>query len=57
VVGELRALRAKLPPKVAHIAGGGGDVAREKELAALGITVAPSVPGLIAELRRDQGED
>lgn len=57
VVGELRALRAKLPPKVALIAGGGGAVALESELTALGVVVAPSVPGLIAELRRDQGED
>jgi len=57
VVGELRALRAQLPPKVALIAGGGGAAALEKELTALGVIVAPSVPGLIAELRRDQGED
>jgi len=54
VLAELRTLRARLPKKVALIAGGSGAGALATELTAMDVTVASSVPGLVAELRRDR---
>lgn len=54
VLAELRALRSRLPKKIALIAGGSGAATVAAELAAVDIRVSSSVPGLIAELRRDR---
>jgi methanogenic corrinoid protein MtbC1 len=52
VLGELRALRARLPAEVALIAGGAGAGALAAELAAMGVRVESSIAGLVTELRR-----
>ena len=53
VLGELRALRSRLPTGIALIAGGAGAASLAAELSAMDVRVASSVPGLLAELRRD----
>ena len=54
VLGELRAIRSRLPREVTLIAGGGGAGALASELAAMGVRVESSMPGLVAELRRER---
>ena len=54
VLGELRAIRSRLPREVTLIAGGGGAGALASELAAMGVRVESSIPGLVAELRRER---
>jgi methylmalonyl-CoA mutase cobalamin-binding subunit len=54
VLDELRTLRSRLSKKISLIAGGSGAATLAAELTAMDIKVSPSVPGLIAELRRDQ---
>ena len=56
VLGELRALRAQLPEDVVMIAGGGGARVIARDLAQLRVRVESSVPGLVAELRRNAPE-
>ena len=54
VLGEMRALRARLPADMVLIAGGAGATALASELAAMDVRVESSMPGLVAELRRHQ---
>ena len=54
VLGELRAIRSRLPREVRLIAGGGGAGMLASELAAMGVRVESSIPGLVAELRRER---
>jgi DNA-binding transcriptional MerR regulator/methylmalonyl-CoA mutase cobalamin-binding subunit len=49
---ELRALRSALPYTVSLVAGGGGAAGIAAELSAIGVRVATSMDGLLAELRR-----
>ncbi len=56
VLGELRALRAALPPDVALVVGGAGAAPLAPELARLGVLVQSSLAGLVTELRRARGE-
>ncbi|MBC7671697.1 MAG: MerR family transcriptional regulator [Polaromonas sp.] len=52
VLGELRALRTRLPATVTIIAGGAGARSIAAELAAIDVLVEASIPGLVAQLRR-----
>lgn len=56
VLGELRALRSRLPRDVALIAGGAGAHALAAELGAMNVRVETSIAGLVTELRRSRGE-
>jgi DNA-binding transcriptional MerR regulator/methylmalonyl-CoA mutase cobalamin-binding subunit len=49
---EMRTLRAALPDTVGLVAGGGGAGGLVAELSAVGVRVATSMNGLLAELRR-----
>ena len=51
VLGELRALRTRLPATVSIIAGGAGARSIAAQLAAIDVLVEASIPGLIAQLR------
>ena len=53
MLGELRAIRSRLPREVTLIAGGGGSGALAAELSAMGVRVESSLAGLVAELRRE----
>ena len=53
MLGELRAIRSRLPREVTLIAGGGGSGALAAELSAMGVRVESSLGGLVAELRRE----
>jgi methanogenic corrinoid protein MtbC1 len=55
VLGELRALRAMLPPDVELLAGGAGAQALARELPAAGVQVETSIAGLLGALRRVAG--
>lgn len=58
VLGELRALRSRLPPAVWIIAGGAGARALATELATIPVKVEATIPGLVAQLRKiASGED
>ena len=52
VLGELRALRTRLPATVSIIAGGAGARSIAAELSAIDVLVEASIPGLVAQLRR-----
>ena len=52
VLGEVRALRSRLPADMVLIAGGAGAMSLAPELAAMDVRVESSVAGLVAELRR-----
>ena len=52
VLGEVRALRSRLPANMVLIAGGAGATSLATELAAMDVRVESSVSGLVAELRR-----
>jgi DNA-binding transcriptional MerR regulator/methylmalonyl-CoA mutase cobalamin-binding subunit len=52
VLGEVRALRSRLPADMVLIAGGAGATSLATELAAMDVRVESSVSGLVAELRR-----
>ena len=52
VLGEVRALRSRLPADMVIIAGGAGATSLAAELAAMDVRVESSVSGLVAELRR-----
>jgi molybdopterin biosynthesis enzyme MoaB len=54
MLDELRMLRARLPADVVVLAGGTGAGALATPLRAMGIRVESSLPGLVAELRREQ---
>lgn len=54
VLAELQTLRSRLSKKITLIAGGGGAATLAAELTAMGIKVSSSVPGLVAELRRER---
>lgn len=54
VLGELRALRARLPDTMALIVGGGGAASLAADLSVMDARVESSVAGLLAELRRDR---
>ena len=51
VIDELRTLRSRLPHPITLIAGGRGAAALSTKLAAIGVRVESSIPGLLAELR------
>ena len=57
VLGELRALRSRLPTGTVLIAGGAGAASLVGELSAMGVRVASSVPGLLTELRRERTDE
>ena len=52
VLGELRALRGRLRPGVALLAGGAGARGLATELEAMQVPVETSIPGLVSQLRR-----
>ena len=52
VLGELRALRSRLPAGTTLLAGGTGAHALSAELAAMDVRVESSITGLLTELRR-----
>ncbi|MEO7457577.1 MAG: MerR family transcriptional regulator [Gemmatimonadaceae bacterium] len=52
VLGELQALRSELPAAISIIAGGAGARALTSALAAIGVLVEGTLPGLVAQLRR-----
>ena len=52
VLGELRALRARLRPSVRIIAGGAGARPIASDLAAMAVDVETSIPGFVARMRR-----
>ena len=52
VLGEVRALRSRLPTDMVLIAGGAGATSLATELAEMDVRVESSVSGLVAELRR-----
>ncbi|MEP6691498.1 MAG: MerR family transcriptional regulator [Gemmatimonadaceae bacterium] len=54
VLGELRALRARLPADVTLIVGGNGAASLADDLSVMDARVESSVAGLLAELRRDR---
>jgi len=54
MLGELRAIRSRLPREVTLIAGGGGSGPLAAELSAMGVRVESSLAGLVAELRRER---
>ena len=54
VLGEMRALRSRLPLGIVLIAGGAGATSLATELAAMDVRVESSIPGLVNELRRHQ---
>lgn len=51
LIDELRTLRSRLPHPVTLIVGGRGAAALSTKLAAIGVRVESSIPGLLAELR------
>ena len=57
VLAEMRALRSKLPDDVTLLAGGAGAAVLTAELAAMGVRVESSIPGLVAELRHEREGD
>jgi DNA-binding transcriptional MerR regulator/methylmalonyl-CoA mutase cobalamin-binding subunit len=57
VLGELRALRAKLPASVRIIAGGAGASVLASELAGMDVEVEASISGFVALLRRIDSTD
>lgn len=57
VLGELRALRTRLPHSIPIIAGGAGARALAAELSAMNVLVDASIPGLVAQLRRIASND
>lgn len=52
VLGELRALRSRLPAEVTLIVGGTGAATLAAELSAIDVRVESSIPGLLDELRK-----
>ena len=52
VLGEMRALRSRLPASMILIAGGAGATSLASELTAMNVRVQSSVSGLVSELRR-----
>ena len=52
VLGEVRALRSRLPADIILIAGGAGATSLATELAAMDVRVESSMSGLAAALRR-----
>ncbi len=56
VLGELRALRERLPARVTVLAGGAGASVLATELSAMGVRVAATLAELSVEMRRDRVE-
>ncbi|HEX6533883.1 MAG TPA: MerR family transcriptional regulator [Gemmatimonadaceae bacterium] len=56
VLGELRALRTRLPREVQLVAGGAGARALAAELSAAGVRVESSISGFLALLRREAAD-